>query len=171
MRAELFPISGVPAGKLAIMPRPRAGDWLEDEIASWRNSGLDLIVSLLEDEEIAELGLHQEADLCRAAGLRFLRLAVPDRGLPSSRPAVSELVRSLAAELRAGLGVGIHCRIGVGRSALLAVCVLAALGIPIESAWESVQAARGLPVPDTPAQRAWAADWFAGFSAAGIEPG
>jgi protein-tyrosine phosphatase len=65
--------------------------------------------------------------------------------------------------LRAGRGVGIHCRIGVGRSALLAVCVLAALGVPVESAWVSVGRARGMSVPDTLAQRAWVAGWLTGF--------
>jgi protein-tyrosine phosphatase len=171
MRAELFSIPDAPCGRLAIMPRPRAGDWLEDEVASWRRSGLDIVVSLLEDDEVNELELAQEAEMCRAAGLRFLRLPVPDRGVPSSTPEVSALVRSLVAEMRAGIGVGIHCRIGVGRSALLAVCVLAALGISIDSAWALVQAARGLAVPDTPAQRAWVADWFEEFDSSSVEPG
>src|SRR5438874_882122 len=39
MRAEIYPIAGVPFGRLAIMPRPRAGDWLPDEVASWRGAG------------------------------------------------------------------------------------------------------------------------------------
>jgi protein-tyrosine phosphatase len=145
------------------MPRPRAGDWLEDEAASWRRQGLDVVVSLLEDGEVFELGLTEEPRLCEQAGLQFVRFPVPDRGLPKSEADLSELVSVLARELRAGGGVGIHCRIGVGRSASLAVCVLAALGMPLESAWEAVQRSRGLAVPDTPAQRAWVAQWFAGF--------
>jgi hypothetical protein len=146
------------------MPRPRAGDWLDDEAASWRRQGLDLVVSLLEDAEVAELGLADEPAACDRAGLRFVRFPLPDRGVPISAPAVSELVSSLVAELRAGRGMGIHCRIGVGRSASLAVCVLAALGVPVEVGWAEVGRSRGLSVPDTPAQRAWVAEWFAGFS-------
>jgi protein-tyrosine phosphatase len=159
VRAEVFPIPDVPSGRLAIMPRPRAGDWLEDEIASWRNQGLNVIVSLLEDHEIIELGLDDETQVCERTGLRFLRFPVPDRGVPRSRQSVVDLVGVLTAELRSGRGVGIHCRIGVGRSALVAVCVLAALGVPVETAWASVQKARGMSVPDTLEQRAWAADW------------
>jgi protein-tyrosine phosphatase len=155
MRAEVYPIPEAVVGRLAIMPRPRAGDWLEDEIASWRRSGLDVVVSLLEDAEIGELGLQQEQELCERAGLTFLRLPIPDRGLPGSRTEVARLVESLVAHLRAGHGVGIHCRIGVGRSALIAVCVLLALGQPLESAWAAIARARGLSVPDTPEQRAW----------------
>jgi protein-tyrosine phosphatase len=136
---------------------------LDDEAASWRRQGLDLVVSLLEDAEVAELGLTDEPGACERAGLRFTRFPLPDRGVPPSEGAFSELVSVLAAELRAGRGVGIHCRIGVGRSAYLAVCVLATVGVPVEAGWAAVQRARGLSVPDTPAQRAWVAGWFARF--------
>src|SRR5262249_37017300 len=142
-----------PAGRLAIMPRPRAGDWLEDETASWRRQGLDVVVSLLEDSEIADLELSTEESMCERAGLRFVRFPIPDRGVPRSTQAVSELVSSLVAELRQRRGVGIHCRMGIGRSASLAVCVLSALGMPIENAWDAVQRSRGMSVPDTMEQR------------------
>lgn len=164
MQAETYPIADCPAGRLAVMPRPRAGDWLDDEAVSRRRQGLDTIVSMLEDAEVAELGLTDERAACERAGLRFTRFPLPDRGVPASAVAVSELVSAVVAELRAGRGVGLHCRIGVGRSASLAVCVLAALGVPVESGWAAVQRARGLSVPDTPAQRAWVADWFAGYT-------
>src|SRR6516162_9208641 len=98
------------------MPRPRAGAWLDDEAQSWRRQGLDSVVSLLEDSEVAELDLADEAKACERANLRFVRFPVPDRGVPASEAATSQLVSALAAELRAGRGVGLHCRIGVGRS-------------------------------------------------------
>jgi protein-tyrosine phosphatase len=153
------------------MPRPRGGDWLEDEAASWRRQGLDTVVSLLEDDEIAELGLAAEPAACERAGLRFVRLPVPDRGVPASAAAVSGLVSALVAELRAGRGVGIHCRMGVGRAAVLAVCVLTAVGLPVESAWAAVERARGLSVPDTPGQRAWVSEWVAAFRPTGRQQG
>jgi protein-tyrosine phosphatase len=160
MRAKIYPIAGAPGGRLAIMPRPRAGDWLPDEIASWRRSGLDVVVSLLEDAEVEELGLGDEASLCGQSGVAFIRFPVPDRGVPASRKDLSALVESLVEYLRQGRGVGIHCRIGVGRSALVAACVLAALGQSAESAWASIQRSRGLSVPDTPEQRAWVDAWL-----------
>jgi hypothetical protein len=51
-------------GRLAIMPRPRAGDWIADEVGGWKTAGIDLVVSLLEPHEVVELGLHGEASLC-----------------------------------------------------------------------------------------------------------
>jgi protein-tyrosine phosphatase len=164
VRAEVFLIPEVPFGRLAIMPRPRAGDWLEDEVASWQSSGLDVVVSLLDDHEVTDLGLVDEPAVCERIGVRLLRFPIPDRGVPASYPAATELVTRLVTELRSGRGVGIHCRIGVGRSALMAVSLLAALGIPVESAWASVARARGVSVPDTPAQRAWVAGWLKGIS-------
>lgn len=160
MIAELYPIRDCPVGRLAIMPRPRAGDWLEDEAASWRRQQIDTAVSLLEDDEIAELGLSEEAAACVKAGLRFVRLPVPDRGVPASELAVSALIAILIDELRQSRGIAIHCRIGVGRSASLAVCVLVTLGIPIDSAWSMVEQSRGLSVPDTPTQKEWVTTFF-----------
>ena len=118
MRAELYLIDGVPCGKLAIMPRPRAGDWLAGEIESWQRSGINCVVSLLEPTEVRELGLQDEPQLCEKAGLEFRHFPIPDRGVPHSGEDLSALVESLVRRLREGRGVAIHCRIGVGRSGI-----------------------------------------------------
>ncbi len=68
----------LPAGaRLAIMPRPRAGDWLDDEIAGWRAEGIGVIVSLLEAGEVRKLGLHREAGLCHDLDMEFISAAEP----------------------------------------------------------------------------------------------
>jgi hypothetical protein len=58
MRTELYRIEGPWPGRLAIVPRPRGGDWLEDEIASWRRGGIDMVVSTLTEQESVELDLE-----------------------------------------------------------------------------------------------------------------
>jgi protein-tyrosine phosphatase len=163
VRAQLYEISDCPHGRLAIVARPRAGDWLPDEAMSWHLQGLSVIISLLQDSEVAELGLESEAAECARAGLAFVRFPIPDRGLPESEASVSRLVSDVIARLRTNLSVGIHCRIGVGRSAMIATCVLAALGLPLELAWSAVGKARGLSVPDTQSQRAWVGTWLVGY--------
>jgi protein-tyrosine phosphatase len=142
-------------GWLAILARPRGGDWLDDEIAGWRQAGLQAVVSLLEPAEATELGLDAEADGCRAAGIAFAALPMPDRGLPPDRAAFTVTVAGLAGRVAAGEVVGVHCRQGIGRSAVLAAGVLVELGLTPADTLARVVAARGRPVPETDAQRDW----------------
>jgi hypothetical protein len=45
--SQLYWIDAPATGRLAIMARPRAGDWLDDEIAGWKLAGVDTVVCLL----------------------------------------------------------------------------------------------------------------------------
>lgn len=142
-------------GRIAIVPRPRGGDWLEDEVVAWAQSGLDVIVSLLEEDEAAELGLSREGELCRAAGLSFISFPIVDRSVPASRNEVFDLVNRLEKLLMEGKNIGIHCRQSVGRSSLIAASVMVALGMKPRDAFEQIAEARGCPVPETPQQLEW----------------
>ena len=139
------------------MPRPRGGDWLEDEILSLKMSGVGVIASLLERAESAELDIVGEQALCEANGLLFLPFPIPDRGVPQSEREALDFARSLSDHLREGKSVVIHCRQGVGRSALIAACVMAVGGVSVDEAFEKIENARGCAVPDTPEQRGWVA--------------
>jgi protein-tyrosine phosphatase len=159
MRTELYCVPGPWPGRLAITPRPRGGDWLEDEIQSWRSSGVDVVVSLLTPDETADLNLEEEAKLSRANGLQFLSFPISDRGVPLSREAFSDLVMRLAQQLADGKYIAVHCRQGIGRAALVAICLLIFSKIEPEAAVQQVTAARGCSVPETPEQRRWIADF------------
>jgi protein-tyrosine phosphatase len=142
-------------GRLAVLPRPRGDEWLPDEIRSLRTSGVDVLVSLLTSDEVAELGLADEAACCAARGIEFISFSFPDRSVPASTSDAFDLVRRLGNLLTDGKAVAIHCRQGVGRSALMAACVLALLGEGPDDALARVAGARGCPVPDTAEQRLW----------------
>ena len=146
-------------GRLAILPRPRGGDWMVDEARAWSRAGFDTVVSLLEPDEVADLGLTDEKIASEAAGIRFESLPIPDRGLPGSRSAMTALAAELAASIVAGKRIGVHCRQGIGRSAVVAACILIALGVDQAAALSRIAAARGLPVPETPEQRQWVVDF------------
>jgi len=137
------------------MPRPRGGDWLEDEIDSLRRSGVDVVVSLLEDAETRELELGEEGAFCEAKEMRFVNFPIKDRSVPSSRRDFINLATQFAAALAHGQSIVIHCRQGIGRSSLLAACVLVVLGLSPEQAFERIEEARGCSVPDTKEQREW----------------
>ncbi|MCP3396937.1 hypothetical protein NLM25_07495 [Bradyrhizobium sp. CCGB01] len=85
----------------------------------WKNSGVDVVVSLLEHEEVSELGLQRDAELCRSNGIDFISFPIPDRGLPESRREASQIAHLLATGLRDGRSIAIHCRAGIGRSLVL----------------------------------------------------
>lgn len=159
MRTELYWIAGAWLGRLAIMPRPRGGDRLEDEIQSWRRAGVDVVVSLLTAEEKTELNLAEEEALCRASGLGFVSFPIVDRGIPSSLEAFSEQVIKLADLLAIGKNVAVHCRQGIGRAALIAICLLVLSGVAPATTIERVSAARGCSVPEIPEQRQWIIDF------------
>ena len=84
----------------------------------------------------------------------------PVAGLYSIMVAAVGLVRRLEGDLTEGRTVAVHCRQGVGRSALLAACLLAATGMDVAAAFARIREARGCPVPDTSEQ----CEWVVGFA-------
>jgi len=84
MKADLFWIPGPWRGRLAISARPRGGDWLDDETAAWKCAGIHVGVSLLENEEAAQLNLTEEGPSAERHGITFISLPIPDRGIPTS---------------------------------------------------------------------------------------
>lgn len=148
--------------RLAIVPRPRGGDWLQDEAISMKNAGVDILVSMLRSEEAAELGLTAEADACRTAGIEFKSFPIQDREVPSSLASFAAFVDQLRAELHSGRSVAVHCRASIGRSSLLLAGVLCAEGFAPEEAFKRLAKARGLQVPDTAEQVQWIEMFAAG---------
>lgn len=70
LQPDVYWLREVEGVRLAIMPRPRSGEWLADEIAGYQRLGVQTIVSLLESNEARELDLVAEESFCRAANLQ-----------------------------------------------------------------------------------------------------
>ena len=154
MRAELFTIDRPGAGRLSTMTKPGGGEGLAIEMSALAAAGITVLVSLLTDGEMAEAGLTGEAEAAAAAGLEFLRLPTPDQTVPNQQAALA-IAGMLRSRLAAGGGVAVHCYAGIGRCSTLAAAVLVMEGMPAADAWTRLTAARGVPVPDNPAQRAF----------------
>jgi protein-tyrosine phosphatase len=155
MPSELHWVTGPWPGKFAVGPRPRGGDWLEDELAGWHREGVDEVLSLLTPDEEQNLDLKNEADLAKREGMNFVSFPIPDRQVPASRTALASTLEKINADLSAGKNVLIHCRQGIGRSGLVAACLLVAKGWDPATAIERISFTRGLPVPETEEQRRW----------------
>src|SRR5271166_4491074 len=155
MSTELHWVDGPWPGKLAIASRPRGGDWLENEMVAWHQAGIDSVLSLLTSEEEQDLDLKREAQEAKAQGMKFSSLPIPDREVPNSESEVSAALDRLDADLAAGKNVVVHCRQGIGRTGLVAACLLVTKGLTPDAAVKILGAARGNPVPETAEQRRW----------------
>ncbi len=153
IQPTIYPIPLDAPGRLFVMPRPTALI-LHDEMAWLGDNRVGVVLSMLGEEEAHELGLAEEGSACTRAGIRFHHFPITDWGLPD-RDSFTQTVHRVADYLREGESVAAHCRAGVGRSGMLATCVLQCFGHTAEDALAIVSHARGLRVPDTPAQRAF----------------
>ncbi|MEM7041384.1 MAG: protein-tyrosine phosphatase family protein [Pseudomonadota bacterium] len=158
MKPSIYKITCEAPGTLFIMPKP-SGDWLDDDIAAYRTAGMDNVVSLLTTDEAHDLSLQNERASCEAQSIDYVQFPIVDRGLPDSR-AFFELVTNVRENLIGGRNVGIHCRAGIGRSGMLASCVLVSLGLTADQAVAAVSQARGVDIPDTEEQL----DFVRGFA-------
>jgi protein-tyrosine phosphatase len=156
--AEMATIFKVPIdgpGALAITPRPRGGDWLDDDVAALAQNGVGVLVSLLCADEAHDLGLQDEAAVCAQHNIEFISLPVTDMCAPDERSDFIAEVHRLAGLMSGGASVAVHCRQSIGRSGVLAVSIAIATGLEFESALDAVSAARGLRVPETREQLDW----------------
>lgn len=154
-RIYWLPINSSNRGKLGICARPRGHDWLEDEIKAFAHKDILHLVSLLEETEIRQLGLQQEEYWCQQYHIQYYSFPIIDRGVPSSSIEFMKLSQHLAHLIDQGHTVLIHCRMGIGRSALLAASLLRLTGLNSTQAFHCIQQSRGLHVPDTFEQQQW----------------
>jgi protein-tyrosine phosphatase len=155
MRPTIYEIERIGSGGLAVMGRPRAGDWAADEFAGLSELGITDVVSLLEPAEAREVGLAAEDQYCETAGIRFHSFPIPDRGVPSSAEALSKLACQLYHFCAGGKRTAVHCRAGIGRSGLVSAAVLLHCGLGVDEALAAISKARGVTVPDTAEQVQW----------------
>jgi protein-tyrosine phosphatase len=151
-------------GKLALAARPRGGDWLQDEITSWKRAGIHAVVSLLTPDEEKDLNLSDESRESRIQGIEFIPFPIPDRQVPKSEARLATALEKISDTLSAGKNIVIHCRQGVGRSGLVAACLLVKNGMSPGAAVEKVSAARGLAIPETTEQREWIDHYAVAFT-------
>lgn len=142
-------------GQAAILPRPRGGDWLEDDLATLRRAGFNTLISLLTPAETASLELARESVLVEALGMCFVNLPIEDRDVPDSMNDFLIAVRRLKARLDAGERIGVHCRQGIGRSGLVMATLLLLDGRNLGEALATLTTLRGVDVPETTGQQVW----------------
>ena len=160
MKAEVYWTQESFPGRIALVPRPRGGDWLEDEASEWANEGLNVIVSMLEREEVESFGLEREKEFCQLNGIEFFSIPVADRSVPILSEDFLKLLEKLKMMLLQGDNIGIHCRQSIGRAPLLAALLMILLDIEPKEAFRQLSLARGLEVPETLEQKNLAENFY-----------
>ena len=153
---SIFWVDALFPGRVAVVSRPRR----IAHFKALKAAGIDVLVSLLEQEEAKCTGLGGEAGHCERAGIEFISLPITDHGIPNKLKKVEATVAQMSHHLGAGRGVGAHCFAGLGRSPLLVAAVLIEHGRTNEEAVALVSAARGYRVPEMGEQH----DWLCNFA-------
>ena len=87
--------------------------------------------------------------------MEFQPLPITDMAVPVNMPAFLQTLGEIAARVRAGEHVAVHCYASIGRSGIISSLLLAHCGWEIGEALDQLSAVRGLRVPETEEQRAW----------------
>jgi protein-tyrosine phosphatase len=156
MYSKIYWLHQLPnTARLGIMARPRGNDWLDHEIVQLKKQGTSVMVSLLESHEVAELGLSKQKEICIAHGIEYINFPIVDRSIPPAGGKIKDLIESLTDKINQGNSVVIHCRMGIGRSSIIAGCVLLKTGYRSNEVLTHISKIRGLKVPDTEEQEKW----------------
>ena len=152
---RIYWIEEIDQGKVGIMPRPRGNDWLETEIRKLSMEQVTYVVSLLENQEIHELELEEEASLCEKHGIGLINFPIRDRSTPQDKEAFISLIERLYQLVEKANKIVIHCRMGIGRSSLVAAGIMVRAGIKASGIFDLISKYRTLEVPDTATQISW----------------
>lgn len=152
MKPLIFEVTTIGQASLCIMPAP-SGRHLSRDLAFYRMLGVDKIVSLLEDKEAKKLGVHKEQALCEKLGLQFEQFAIPDQHTPDITT-FQPFIETLYQELESGdiKTLAVHCRAGIGRTGVVAGCLLRRDGHRSDHAVKMMSDVRGYAMPQTEEQ-------------------
>lgn len=117
-------------------------DLLQDLDRLRHHYAVDVLVSLIEEPELAQLKIPRLFTEVQNRGMRSLWFPIPDFGIPASVPALQALVQMILAAVGQGQTVVVHCKGGLGRSGLVIASCLTTLGYSAEEAFLRVRKAR-----------------------------
>jgi ADP-ribosyl-[dinitrogen reductase] hydrolase len=119
---------------------------LDADLDALAATGVDALVTLMEADELPHVNVTATAlrDGATARGLVWYHWPIPDMGTPGAAfdAACQSTAPGVIHRLRASGTVALHCRGGMGRTGLVAACLLVELGETPAAAIERVRRAR-----------------------------
>jgi ADP-ribosylglycohydrolase len=159
-------------GRLLVGEHPVASSRADtvDRLSNVLSAGITCFIDLTEPRELPSYETLLPIAMPGGRRLKYVREPISDHGVPADREQMSRILAAIDQALEQGHGVLVHCRAGIGRSATVAGCWLAArpngAGDPLvrlQTLWQqSVRSRRWLTVPETEAQMDFVRDWVQG---------
>ncbi len=143
------------SGNIGLMARPKGNEWLEDEIQKLKLNDVTTVISLLKNHEAKELEIEQEQHFCELNEIEFLNFPIEDRSIPTDTKAFVKLIFEINQRLNENKKIVVHCRMGIGRTSMVAAAVLICRGYSAENVFAFISKKRTLTVPDTEDQINW----------------
>ena len=129
-------------GKLLLHSMPGRYEPIERAWQQVSSEAVGAIVCLAEQYELRLKSFaYAEAMEAGSVPCSVLLFEIPEGGVPEDRDGFCALAHNVATRLQSGEGVLVHCAGGVGRTLMLAVSVLLALGEPMSEAQRAVSRA------------------------------
>ena len=167
-------------GRLLVGAHPgsRSRAQAMDRLRRFLECGVTCFVDLTEPDETAPYEQLLPFETPTGRRVEYLREPIVDHGIPSSRETMVRILAMIDGALESGHLVYLHCRAGIGRSAMAAGCWLAERegggerGLAaLEKAWPQAVQSRHWPrVPETDEQARFVLGWAAGRSTTTAAP-
>jgi ADP-ribosylglycohydrolase len=133
-------------------------------------SGVTCFIDLTEPDEIASYEALLPFETPDGRRVEHLREPIVDHGVPASRETMARILAMIDGALDSGHTVYLHCRAGIGRSAMAAGCWLAERSgdggqalRELAACWpQAAQSRHWLRVPETDEQVRFVLDWARG---------
>lgn len=142
-RFDCLEVSGNGA-RIALCPCPGRRGSLVDHLRLLHDWGARGLVTLVEDHELAALGLTELPDALAVLGLRWWHLPIRDMTAPEARFEAlwDDAGPELHGLLDGGCSIALHCHGGLGRTGTVAARILVEKGEAPAAAITRVRGAR-----------------------------
>ncbi|HEX7375095.1 MAG TPA: ADP-ribosylglycohydrolase family protein, partial [Steroidobacteraceae bacterium] len=145
-----------------------------ERLRSFLSAGVTCFLDLTQAQEIPSYEALLPFATPSGRRVEYLRQPIVDHGVPDERAVMERILALLDGALAAGHVVYVHCRAGIGRSAMVAGCWLAtqrgdaALALEeLQELWQqAAQSARWPRIPETESQEQFVLQWLGGKAAA-----
>ena len=124
-----------------------SGGWNRDldiDISAIEDSGATLVVSLVEETEMKDLGVQGLGKAILARELEWIHIPFQDTTAPDYKwmKVFDSVAPSIRASIKNGNSIVIHCKGGLGRAGTVAALLMCSMGMDVFAALELIRDVR-----------------------------